>query len=101
MNSEHMVAGLGENKRQDFTINNIQGRELIMTEFECGTWFLGISEDVKVAGMITESRTGVMGHNRFLGWLSSLRFHFNYKCLLYDLHHRFYTRKRTLTSLLS
>ena len=46
MNSEHMVEGSEENKRQDFTINNIQ---LIMTEFEHGTWFLGISEVVKVA----------------------------------------------------
>ena len=32
-----MVAGSEENKRQDFTINNIQGWELIMTEFEHGT----------------------------------------------------------------
>jgi len=28
MNGEHMVAGLEENKRQDFTINNVQGQEL-------------------------------------------------------------------------
>jgi len=63
MNSEHMVAGSGENKRQEFTINNFQGQGLIMTEFECGTWFPGILEVVKVAGMIMESRTGVMGHN--------------------------------------
>ena len=34
-----------------------------MTEFKHGTWFLGISEVVKVVGMNTESRTGVMGHN--------------------------------------
>jgi len=34
-----------------------------MTEFECRTWFLGILEVVKVAGMIMESRMGVMGHN--------------------------------------
>ena len=44
MNGEHMVAGLEENKRQDFTINNVQGQELLMTEFECGAWFLGILE---------------------------------------------------------
>ena len=50
MNSEHMVAGLGENKRQDFTINNIQGQELITTKFKHGTWFLRILEVVKVAG---------------------------------------------------
>jgi len=37
-----------------------------MTEFEHGTWFPGISEVVTVVGMITESRTGVMGHNRLL-----------------------------------
>ena len=44
MNGEHMVAGLEENKRQDFTVNSIQGQELTMTEFEHGTWCLGISE---------------------------------------------------------
>ena len=52
MNSEHMVAGSEENKRQDFTINNTQGQELIMTKFKHRTWFLGISEVVKAAGMI-------------------------------------------------
>ena len=52
MNGEHMVAGSEENKRRDFTINNIQGWELITTKFEPGTWFLGISEVVKVVGMI-------------------------------------------------
>ena len=44
MNGEHMVAGLEENKRQDFTINNVQGWELLTTEFKCRTWFPGISE---------------------------------------------------------
>ena len=34
-----MVAGSEENKRRDFTINNIQGQELITTKFEHGTWF--------------------------------------------------------------
>ena len=34
------------------------GQELITTEFKHGTWFLGISEVVKVAGRITESGTG-------------------------------------------
>src|SRR5882724_2269108 len=63
VNSEHMVAGSEENKRQDFTINNVQGQELIMTEFKRGTWFPGISEVVKVVGMIMESKTGVTGHN--------------------------------------
>ena len=47
MNGNHMVAGSEENKRQDFTINNVQGWELLTTEFECGTWFLGISEVIK------------------------------------------------------
>ena len=32
MNGENMVAGSEENKRQDFTINNVQGWELLMTE---------------------------------------------------------------------
>src|SRR5882724_3030113 len=44
MNGEHMVAGSEENKRQDFTVNSIQGQGLTMTEFEHGTWFLGILE---------------------------------------------------------
>jgi len=39
-----MVAGSEETKRQDFTVNSIQGQELITTEFECGTWFPGILE---------------------------------------------------------
>ena len=47
MNGEHMVAGLEENKRQDFTINTVQGWELLTTEFEHGTWFPGILEVVK------------------------------------------------------
>jgi len=50
MNGEHMVAGSEVNKRKDFTINNTQGQELIMTEFECGKLVLGISEAVKVVG---------------------------------------------------
>jgi len=62
MNSEHMVAGSEENKRQDFTINNIQGWELIMTEFEHRTWFLDVGS-CEVVGMITESGTDVMGCN--------------------------------------
>ena len=53
MNSEHMVVGSGENKRWDFTINNIQGWKLITSEFKHRTWFPGISEVVKVVGMIT------------------------------------------------
>ena len=44
MNSEHMVAGSEVNKSQDFTINNVQGWELIMTEFEHGHLVPGISE---------------------------------------------------------
>ena len=47
MNGEHMVASLEENKRQDFTINNVQGQELLTTELEHGTWFLEISEVVR------------------------------------------------------
>jgi len=34
MNREHMVAGSEGEKRQDFTINNVQGQELINTEFQ-------------------------------------------------------------------
>ena len=48
------MAGSEDNKRPGFTVNNIQGWELIMTEFECGTWFPGILE-------VVESRAGVMG----------------------------------------
>ena len=47
MNGEHMVTGSEEKKRQDFTVNSIQGQELTMTKFECGTWCLGISEVVQ------------------------------------------------------
>ena len=39
MNGEHMVAGSEENKRQDFTINNVQGQEFIVTKFEQGIEF--------------------------------------------------------------
>ena len=48
VNSEHMVAGLEENKRQDFTINNVQGQELINTKFECRNLVLGLLEVAKV-----------------------------------------------------
>jgi len=34
INKEHREAGLKRNKRQDFIINNVQGQELITTEFE-------------------------------------------------------------------
>ena len=44
INGENMVAGPEENKRQDFTVNSIQGWELTMTKFECRTWCPGISE---------------------------------------------------------
>ena len=47
-----MVAGSEEIKRQDFTVNRNQGQELTMTEFEDGTWFLGISEVMNVARMV-------------------------------------------------
>jgi len=46
MNGEHMVAGSEENKRRGFTVHSIQGQELTMTKFECGTSFPGISEVV-------------------------------------------------------
>src|SRR5882724_11099710 len=46
MNGEHMVAGSEENKRQDFTVNSIQGQELTTAKFKCRTWFLGNSEVV-------------------------------------------------------
>ena len=68
-----MVAGSEENKRWDFTVNSIQGQELTMTEFEHGTWFLGISEvvwgwqkRVLESGMGWKHQwwvVGVMGHN--------------------------------------
>jgi len=41
-----MEAGSEGDKRQDFTINNIQGWELITTEFEHGNLVPGISEVV-------------------------------------------------------
>ena len=44
MNKEHMEAGLERDKRWDFTINNIQGWELITTKFEHGNLVLGILE---------------------------------------------------------
>ena len=44
MNSEHMMAGLEVNKRQDFTIKCVQGWELINTKFKCGNVVLGNSE---------------------------------------------------------
>jgi len=37
-NKEHMEAGSEGNKRRKFTINNIQGWELITTKFECRNW---------------------------------------------------------------
>ena len=43
-NKEHMEAGSERGKRQDFTINNVQGQKLITTEFECRNLVLGISE---------------------------------------------------------
>jgi len=39
-----MEAGWGRDKRGDFTIDSVQGWELITTEFECGNLVLGISE---------------------------------------------------------
>ena len=53
MNSEHMVAGLEVNKRQDFTIKYVQGWELINTKFEHRNLVPGISEVAKVAEMIS------------------------------------------------
>ena len=44
MNKEHMEAGSERDNRQDFTINNIQGWDLITTEFKCGNLVPGISE---------------------------------------------------------
>jgi len=37
MNRKDMVAGSEVNKRRDFTVKYIQGRELLSTEFKCGT----------------------------------------------------------------
>ena len=44
INGEHMVAGSEENKRWDFTINNVQGQELITTVFKCRNLVPVISE---------------------------------------------------------
>ena len=44
MNKEHMEAGSERDKRQEFTINNVQGWKLITTKFECGNLVLGILE---------------------------------------------------------
>ena len=43
-NKEHMEAGLERNKKWDFTINDIQGWELITTKFNHGNLVPGISE---------------------------------------------------------
>ena len=58
MNGEHMVTGLEENKKQYFTINNVQGQELVMTEFKHGNLVLGISEVTEVVEKITEIWNG-------------------------------------------
>ena len=44
MNKEHMEAGSERDKRQDFTINNVQGWKLITTKFKCKNLVQGISE---------------------------------------------------------
>ena len=44
MNKEHREAGLERNKRQDFTIDSVQGWKLITTKFNCRDLVLGISE---------------------------------------------------------
>jgi len=59
MNSEHMVAVSEVNKRQDFTIKYVQGRELINTEFKHRNLVPGISEVAKVAEMISGIRNGL------------------------------------------
>jgi len=46
MNGEHIVAGSEGDKRQDFTINNVQGQELVTTEFEHRNLVPGILEVV-------------------------------------------------------
>ena len=58
MNQEHMEAGSERNKRQDFAINNIQGWELITTEFKHGNLVPGIS-DVEVGKVVTEIWNGL------------------------------------------
>ena len=70
MNGEHMVAGSEENKRQDFTVNSIQGWELIMTKLSAE---LGFQESWKSCGggrkgywnleTHQEEFVGVTGHN--------------------------------------
>ena len=46
MNKEHREAGSERNKRQDFTIDSIQGQKLITTEFKHGKLVMGILEVV-------------------------------------------------------
>ena len=59
-----MVAGSEVNKRQDFTINNVQGWELINTEFKHGNLVLGISEVAKVA----EKGAGIWNGSEMYQW---------------------------------
>jgi len=73
-----MVAGLEENKRQEFTVNSIQGWELTTTKFECGNLVYGILEVMwgwwKSTGIWKGPETyqqefvGVMGCNRLKQW---------------------------------
>ena|SRR5882724_10668433 len=44
MNEEHREAGSERNKRQDFTLDSVQGQKLITTEFEHGNLVPGIFE---------------------------------------------------------
>ena len=54
-----MEAGSERDKRLDFTINNIQGQELITTKFEHGNLVLGILEVVlRWERWLLESRMG-------------------------------------------
>jgi len=56
MNKEHRKAGLERNKRQDFTIDSVQGRKLLTTEFKCGNLVPEILEVVsRWQGWLLES----------------------------------------------
>src|SRR5882724_13609031 len=46
MNEEHREAGSERNKRQDFTIDSVQGQKLITTKFKGGSLVPGILEVV-------------------------------------------------------
>ena len=58
MNRGHMVAGSEESKRQDFTINNVQGQELITIKFEQTLGPRNLGSHVEVVEMIIGIQNG-------------------------------------------